>query len=368
MKKCLSSLLIGCMLLTACGCAGPAGDIQETPRSAFDTSASREADATEGPGQTESPEQTEDSSGDKDSSGGEKPVQTVTPDDVTAFQGFGDFIEEEFRNQTYNGEAITVEYQYNAVGSKSVGIIVYCDGEVTPFHTDVDGTDKAFHILPVLPKNETRTIPLTFTPIGNKGDTVKVLVASVVEPDYDVDSFDPAKDPAGIELTYGSKFMTDCYPIPVYIDMEQDGLEKSGSVSTRYTDTTPVPEDERSTDSSLHTQHIVVEKNRNGAPAGVSQFTSVKRGGKVEFEISLFGADRQGVMLSFFVGNELFPLFDGKDYARCDVRENYYTTITGTLDTSRLEPGRYGCYSNIGNEDNAPHRNPVNSFILEVTE
>lgn len=281
-------------------------------------------------------------------------------------QMVGVSIKDDKMNYIYDGNAVHLEFQYEALGSKSFGIMILCDGIAVPFTTGEDSTERYLHILPTAENGACKDVDLYFTPIGKKGDLVSVETVDIVEPDFDISQIDDSNifNP----WVYGKKYWVRCSS-GINVDMKQDGKERNVSISEDFT-TEDIPQaliessitvrEDGTVDNELEYFHS--DGYVNGSKSG---WLSVDQGEKVEIKITYYGTKGQDIYTGVYLNRELYPVFDGHEYSKAYIDAEHYTTILGEIDTSKLEKGKYICYGVYGNVIGAGS-SAFESFILEV--
>lgn len=276
-------------------------------------------------------------------------------------------IKDEKSSYIYNGEKVNIEYQYTAVGSKSVGIMVLCDGIATPFSINNIVGEKLLHIIPNDVNGDTLDIRLSFTPIGENGDTISVEIVDIVEPDFDITSLDLNQSLQ--PLLRGKKYLVN-YISGINISMQEAGLEKEKQICYE-SDIIEIPEEEIEKNKVINDDGTVSNqlqyfKSDWTVNNDKSLTYSVVQGEKLNVNIRYSGTKGQQILTSFYINNEIFPVFNSCNYSECTVDDKHFTTIKGEIDTGKLEKGRYICYSICGNVENSLTI-PTSAFIIEVT-
>jgi hypothetical protein len=286
------------------------------------------------------------------------------------------------RNQktayTYQGSPLILEYNYSAIGAKSVGFVILCDGFSVPYSTNFSTEEKLMHIIPHKGDGVKFDVDFKITPIGKKGDKVSIEVVDIVEPDYDISQLDlNTEDGSGIQpITFGKRFFH-AYTTQITIDMQANGLENNNTISNKYTQTEIPPEDIESylseNDDGTFTNQLdfLQASGTITGPDGDKNKLSqiVKKGDKINLEFQYCGTNGLGtdkIVTSFYLNNEIYPIFEGKNYAECEIDKQNYSLVTGELDTANLEKGRYICYALSGNDNTNFMANNLHTFVIEV--
>lgn len=273
---------------------------------------------------------------------------------------------------TYRGEPITIGYEYAAVGTTSFGLMVLCDGVAVPFSTNVSTDQQKVHIIPKTTAFETVSVELYVTPIGRNGQYAELQIVDIVQPD-----FDPYSVPLDYEdellefsrtMVWGQRFRA--YSTGgMVVALRADGLSIEESVSENSSRTV-IPEEDiianTTTDEFGNTSNQLQYFHAEGTVNGLETIIcTVKQGESVPIEITYSGTEGTELYTSFWLNNELYPIFDGCAYNRCTVDDEHYTTISGALDTSTLAPGRYICYTVCGSLAFNNYTSPTR-FVLVV--
>lgn len=286
--------------------------------------------------------------------------------DIKPLESISAGVKDEKAYYTFSGDRINIEYQYSAVGPESVGIMVLCDGIAVPFSTDISPEEKLLQIIPDIPSGETIDIVLSFTPIGKKGDDISVEIVDVVEPDFDISALDLTQ-PLNAFIR-GKKYLVN-YISGISVTMLSDGLDNEAQISTEYEmaeisdeiiEQNKVMNDDGTVSNKLNyfSSEWSVENERSLA-------YSVDKGDVLDISIIYCGTSGQDILTSFYIDNELFPVFDTCGYSKCFADDAHYTAIAGHIDTATLEKGRHICYSVCGNIENSMTI-PTAAFIIEV--
>lgn len=266
----------------------------------------------------------------------------------------------------FSGEDISINYEYTAVGSKSFGIIVLCDGIAVPFSTDKQNDSQKLHILPNNEDGKRNDVTISFTPIGKSGDKVSVEIVDIVEPDYNIADID--LDGNIMAFIQGKKYLVN-YISGITVNMLSDGIAQDNKFYTKA-ETKPIPQNVIDTSKTIHDDGTVDDQLLNFASEwSVNEKKSlcykVSQGEKMSIKIRYNGTEGQDIYTSFYIDNELFPVFGGCEYSVCRTDKLHYSEITGTLDTSKLSKGRHICYSVCGNIEYSSTI-PTAAFIIEV--
>ena len=263
---------------------------------------------------------------------------------------------------TYDGDEVVIEYQYRAEGADAVGLIVLCDGIAVPFHTDENIEDEIVQVVE-LDDGEWKDIDISFIPYGASGDLVSIEIVDVVDADYDVNTED--KDAITDDFISGQKYSVN-YLSGITVTMNEAGIVNDAEV---YEESTKVTMTEELAEKYLiDLNDETVGFSTSGLVNGTqSLWYMVKEGEQLDIDILYYGDDIDCIYTSFYMDNELLPVFDGKNYAKCSVEKDEYTLISATIDTSGFEPGRYVIYSACGNTLYNTAR-PTIAFVLEVEE
>ncbi|MDR0917981.1 MAG: hypothetical protein LBM93_01820 [Oscillospiraceae bacterium] len=278
---------------------------------------------------------------------------------------------------TYQGSPLNLEYQYSAVGAKSVGFVILCDGFSVPYSTNLSTEEKSMHIIPHEGDGVKIDVDFKFTPIGKKGDKISIEVVDIVAPDYDISQLDlNTEDGSGIyPIIFGKRFFH-AYTT-IIVDMQADGAENNNTISNKYTKTEIPPTDIESflseNDDGTFTNQLdfLQASGTITAPDGTKNNLAqiVNQGDKIKLEFQYCGTNGLGtdkIITSFYLNNEIYPIFEGKNYAECEIDKQNYSLVTGELDTSNLEKGRYICYALSGNDTTNLMTNCLPTFVIEV--
>lgn len=257
-------------------------------------------------------------------------------------------------NYEYNGEAVTIPYQYKVEGSDmNLGLLILCDGICTPFSIG-DGASQMVNIVP-LDAEEQTDIPLTFTPIGKKGDTVNVEVIDIVNPDALKESL---KDEEVMdEMIKGVKGKVSAIS-GLRVAMHSDGNALNDTKDGNYT----IQEISKKEKETKEMEGFHCESDINGEN---SVLYKVKQGEKVDISITYWGEDVASLHTLILVDNTIFPAFDMKNYNECKLEKGKKTKLKAQIDTSGLKKGRHLCYSVCG-DINYMTEPPTRAFVLEV--
>ena len=257
-------------------------------------------------------------------------------------------------NYEYNGEAVTIPYQYKVEGSDmNLGLLVLCDGICTPFSVG-DGTPKLLNEISLNAEEQT-DIPLTFIPIGKKGDTVNVEVIDIVDPDAIEESL---KDEEVMnEMIQGVKGKVSAIS-GIRVAMHSDGNALNDTKDGNYT----IQEFSKKEKETKDMEGFHCESDINGQD---SVLYKVKQGEKIDITITYWGEDVASLHTAFFVDNTVFPAFDTKNYNECKLEKGKKTVLKAEIDTSDLKKGRHLCYSVCGDIDYMTEP-PTRAFVLEV--
>lgn len=269
-------------------------------------------------------------------------------------------VKDEKRNYEYNGEDVVIGYQYRAEGLKSVGIMVLCDGIATPFHTDRNGENKILHCIE-LEDGSRENIDLCFVPYGKDGENVSVEIVDIIHADYDVSVGE--KDSIINDFIYGRKYSVN-YISGICIAMKEDGAKYGKDFYNEYLQNKISKKDKK--DADIYGTDGISQLDAAGKVNGSqSLWYTVSRGEQLDIEISYFGGDFDNILTSVYVDGELYPAFDGNEYAECPVDKDHFTTINGRIETSGLEKGRHTVFSMCGNVE-YNKAVPLQSFVIEV--
>ena len=268
---------------------------------------------------------------------------------------------------SYDGEPVKITGRYSMVGDiPTFGLIVLCDGIAVPFTTEFNEEPSQVQIIPYANNGEDQDVDLYITPIGKKGDLVSIQIVDILDPEFDIDAIDFDSENAYQPMINGGKFRIGSLA-GLNILLNQDGLERTTSISTNAP-MEDIPEDVIEDNKILREDGTIENKllSLQFYRENVSFRVAVEHGEKLPIEAKVSGTSGQDVFVSFYLDNQLTPIWNGCDYLQCHVDDTHYTQITGELDTSQLEPGRYLCYTACGNTKDIMSVAPVTAFILEV--
>lgn len=278
-------------------------------------------------------------------------------------------IKDEKVSYTYRGEDISIPYQYRASGFETVGLLVLCDGIVTPYYSpSADGTGalQQCHIFSLNGNDEQQEIDICFTPIGRKGETVDIQV---------IDIPDAAYSPSEEELENMGEFVVKAkyrtgYISGLTVRMEQDGARKDISESKSYT-REKIPArvlrelSEKNEDGTVSNQLDYLYSFAGMAEHRVHRVYRVKKGEVITVPVQIAGTEGSERYIAFFCDNQLYPAFDGNEYMKCKVDKKHYTEFEAVFDTSNWEPGCHLLYS-IWQSDPYCSTSPVEWFFIVV--
>ncbi len=264
------------------------------------------------------------------------------------------------KQYVYTGEDVVIPYLYEAMGSESVGIMILCDGIATPFHTQEEPEDKIFQVVSIRAGKE-KEIDLHVIPYGKRGDKVCVEVVDVTDPAFDYQNATEQEihDAFGMGGKYQVRYISG-----ITVSMEKGGLSYNGQIATDYTSRS-IKKNQGAVDDFFDEENIQ-ELNADGTVQGErSDWYCVKQGDVLDLKIRYYGPDDKKIMTSVYVDGELYPAFRGKEYIQCPIRENEFSIVKGTIDTSALGKGRHVVFGACG----SPEYNNTRvfwPFVLEV--
>lgn len=267
---------------------------------------------------------------------------------------------------SFDEDPVKISYAYSIEGDiPDFGLIVLCDGIAVPFSTELNTEQSVLQVIPYTKSGETKNVDLYITPIGKKGDSVSIQIVDILDPEYDISTIDYDSENAFQPFIVGGRLRINSLS-GLHIAMKQDGLPKPTSVSTASI-IEDIPEDVINSNQSVREDGTIDNQLRFLK----SYYTDnlhvvVNHGEMLPIDTKLSGTAGQNLFVSFYLDNKLMPVWDGCDYLQCYIDDKHYTQIKGELDTSKLEKGRYLCYTVCGNTEYNNCTAPIHAFILEV--
>lgn len=277
-------------------------------------------------------------------------------------------VKDEKSNYEYNGNDVVIEYEYEADGADSVGIMVLCDGVATPFHTEENKENATLQCVGLedgvkIEEGVRKDINLYFTPYGKKGDTVSVKIIDIVDPAYDVTEGE--KEDIIKDYQRGMKYQVS-YIYGISIAMKADGINYEKDFYQKYSKKA-IPDEDRymySMDEDDGSMEELCVIGRVNGEEEQSLWQTVSQGEKLDLDFRYYGSDSENVFTYICIDGELYPAFGGKEYAEFPadkIDDKHYTIVKGTIDTSGLKKGRHTVFAVCGNGQGGIH-----PFVLEV--
>ena len=281
---------------------------------------------------------------------------------------WGASVKDEKSHYEYNGDDVVIEYQYEAEGADSVGIMVLCDGVATPFHMEENEENAYLQCVGLengveIEEGVRKDINLYFTPYGKKGDTVSVKIIDIIDPAYDVTEGE--KEDIIKDYQRGMKYQVS-YIYGISIAMKADGINYEKDFYQKYSKKT-IPDEDRymySMDEDADSMKELYVLGRVNEEDEQSLWQTVSQGEKLDVDFRYYGSASENVFTYICIDGELYPAFGGKEYVEFPadkMDDKHYTIVKGTIDTSGLEKGRHTVFAVCGNGQGGIH-----PFVLEV--